>query len=350
MQLLMLRKYDNPTVQSMLDKKTYKYTSPIIQNEMLKIMGLRVLRDMADSLQKAKYFSLMADEVTDTSNREQVAICICWVDSNFQRHEEFIGLRKVNTITAVELVAILKDVLLRMNLNITHCRGQCYDGAANMCGARNDIATQFSRGEPRAIFIHCYGHALNLAVGDCVKKKTILRDTLDVTFEISKLVKFSPCRDTEFEKIKSQLAPDTPGFRTLCPTRWTVRPASLESILNNYNVLQELWKNALEVATDSEVRARLVGVTTMTKFSYLFGVILGECILTHTDNLSKTLQNPFLTASEGYSIAELTYQTLERIRSDEAYNLFWGKVLSVQAKLDVSDPILARKRKIPTRY
>ena len=42
MQLLMLRKYDNPTVQSMLDKKTDKYTSPIIQNEMLKIMGLRV--------------------------------------------------------------------------------------------------------------------------------------------------------------------------------------------------------------------------------------------------------------------------------------------------------------------
>ena len=127
-QLLMLCKYDNPTVQSMLDKKTDKYTSPIIQNEMLKIMGLRVLRDIADSLQKAKYFSLMADKVTDTSNREQVAICIRWVDSNFQPHEEFIGLHKANTITAVELVAILKDVLLRMNLNITHCRGQCYDG------------------------------------------------------------------------------------------------------------------------------------------------------------------------------------------------------------------------------
>ena len=130
-----------------------------------------------------------------------------------------------------------------------------------------------------------------------------------------------------------------------------MRAASLESILNNYNVLQELWENALEVATDSEVRARLVGVqTTMTKFSYLFGVILGECILTHTDNLSKTLQNPSLTASAGYSIAELTCQTLERIRSDDVYNLFWGKVLSVQAKLDVSDPILPRKRKVPTRY
>ncbi len=351
MQLLMLCKINNPKIQSMLEKKTDKYTSPIIQNEMLQIMGLKILRDIADSLQKAKYFSLMADEVTDTSNREQVAICIRWVDSDFQPHEEFIGLHKADTITAIELVTILKDVLLRMNLNITHCRAQCYDGAANMCGARNGVATQISREEPRAIFIHCYGHALNLAAGDCIKKNTILRDTLDVTFEISKLVKFSPRRDTEFEKIKSELAPDTPGFRTLCPTRWTVRAASLESVVNNYNVLQVLWENALEASTDSEVRARLLGVqATMTKFSYLFGVVLGECILTHTDNLSKTLQNPCLTASEGYSIAELTCQTLERIRNDEAYDLFWEKVLILKAKFDVSDPILPRKRRAPTRY
>ena len=78
--------------------------------------------------------------------------------------------------------------------------------------------------------------------------------------------------------------------------------------------MQELWEEALEVATDSEVGAKIVGVqTTMTKFEYLFGVILGECILNHTDNLSKTLQNPSLTASEGQFIAELTCQTLEKL-------------------------------------
>ncbi len=66
----MLCKIDNPSIQSILEKKIDKYTSPIIQNEMLQIMGLKVLRNIADSLQNAKYFSLMADEVTDTSNRE----------------------------------------------------------------------------------------------------------------------------------------------------------------------------------------------------------------------------------------------------------------------------------------
>ena len=63
---------------------------------------------------------------------------------------------------------------------------------------------------------------------------------------------------------------------------------------------------------------------TVSKFEYLaiFDVMLGECLLSHTDNLSKSLQSPRLTSSEGQSMAELTCQTLERIRNDEAYELF----------------------------
>ena len=38
----------------------------------------------------------------------------------------------------------------------------------------------------------------------------------------------------------------------------------------------------------------------MTQFSFLFGLVVAERILQHTDNLSKTLQNPNLTAAEAY--------------------------------------------------
>ena len=51
----------------------------------------------------------------------------------------------------------------------------------------------------------------------------------------------------------------------------------------------------------------------MMKFDFLFGLVLGVCILSHTDNLSKTLQTPKLSAADGQHIAELTCKTLERI-------------------------------------
>ena len=51
-------------------------------------------------------------------------------------------------------------------------------------------------------------------------------------------------------------------------------------MLKNYAVFQGLWEEALNIAKDSDVRARIIGVqATMNKFEYLFGVMLGECIL-----------------------------------------------------------------------
>lgn len=96
-----------------------------------------------------------------------------------------VGIHCVDSIEADTLVATLKDTLLCMNLPIRNCRGQCYDGASNMCGIRNGVAAQISSEETRSIFNHCYGHALNLATGETIKSKKVLRDTLDTTFEIS---------------------------------------------------------------------------------------------------------------------------------------------------------------------
>ena len=75
---------------------------------------------------------------------------------------------------------------------------------------------------------------------DMVREVRNLRDALGTTSEISKLLKYSPKRDRMFEKVKAELAPETPGFRVLCPTRWTVRAASLQSVIDNKIPLQEL--------------------------------------------------------------------------------------------------------------
>ena len=52
----------------------------------------------------------------------------------------------------------------------------------------------------------------------------------DTTTEISKLLKFSPKRNAMFDRIKEAVSPETTGFMVLCPTRWTVRAACLQSV------------------------------------------------------------------------------------------------------------------------
>jgi len=93
---------------------------------------------------------------------------------------------------------------------------------------------------------------------------------------------------------------NSPGIRVLCPTRWTVNADALASIIDNYTVLQNTWDEAVDIVTDTDSKARINGVAAqMVKFQFLFGVVIGEMILKHSDNLSRTLQKKTISASEG---------------------------------------------------
>lgn len=74
---------------------------------------------------------------------------------------------------------------------------------------------------------------LNLACSDAVESFTVLRDALDVTREITKLMKESPRREEIFRNLKESQNLDisSPGLRVLCPTRWTVRADALQSVV-----------------------------------------------------------------------------------------------------------------------
>ena len=78
-----------------------------------------------------------------------------------------------------------------------NCRDQCFDGASSMPGAKSGMATQIKPEEPRAIYSHCYGHSLQLAVGDILRKSKNLKDDLNTTSEISKLLKVSKKKKCE---------------------------------------------------------------------------------------------------------------------------------------------------------
>ena len=95
----------------------------------------------------------MADEVTDSSKKEPVVICFISVDEEFQCHEDVVGLYQVMSIKSDNIVDVLKDTTLHLNLPMSNYRGQCYNGAANMAGVRNGVATQICREESRLVLL-----------------------------------------------------------------------------------------------------------------------------------------------------------------------------------------------------
>ena len=149
-QLLKVRAEDNSKLLYWMEKSRDKFMSPDIQNEILSIMSHFIQREIADAV-SGQWFTIMVDETTDQSNLEQMVFCLRYVDCNLNVHEEFVGLYSLESTSADSIVSTVKDILLRINLSLKNCRGQCYDGASSSvwgkigcCKTDHGLRTQVS--------------------------------------------------------------------------------------------------------------------------------------------------------------------------------------------------------------
>ena len=68
-----------------------KCTSPTIQNEFISILGEQIRESIVNQIPSdAPYFSILADDVTDVSIREQLSLVIRFVDSDGNIHKEVL--------------------------------------------------------------------------------------------------------------------------------------------------------------------------------------------------------------------------------------------------------------------
>ena len=149
-----------------------------------------------------------------------------------------------------------------------------------MMGKKSGVAIRIKNEvNKNALAVHCNGHSLNLACGGSIKNCKIMQDSLETSFEISKLIKKSPRLEAQWKNIQTDGTDNeenkSKAIRVFSITRWTVRHGALVSIIQHYKKLNELWCWCLEVYKDTETKARIIGVQTqMQKLIYFFGVEL----------------------------------------------------------------------------
>ena len=270
---------------------------------------------------------------------------------------------------AQNIAAAVKDVILRLGVSIEDAKGQCYDGCSTMTGVRNGVTAIIKRDNPKCLLTHCYCHTLNLAVGDTVKSVPLLKETLEDAYELTKLVKYSPKRQAALKNIQEELkienlklpvddnntGVDTfSRLRLFCPTQWAVRAKLLHSILNNYKPILDMlaWCNDSQNTSDSDIRARAAGLERkMNYFNFMYGLRLSMLVLTHSDNLSATLQTPNICAADAQKTANLVIDTLQKLRTDERAQIFFDLVKkeAVRLGIDEPEPCLPIRNKAPRR-
>ena len=231
---------------SMPSKKNVTYTSPSSQNEIIEIIGHNLIRKkIIGEIQDAKWFALMADEVT-SHNQEIISLCIRFCDKDSNIREEFIDFINTDRITGVAIKEKILEKLSVLGLDVKNVRGQTYDGAANMSGERMGLQALIRKESPKAIYTHCSSHALNLVYAHACKVQDI-RNMIDKLKEASLFFNNSPKRERLLEEIVSKnVSMDASRRKTLlnmCTTRWSARHSSFQHFYQAY-----VWQvMALEV-------------------------------------------------------------------------------------------------------
>ena len=154
------------------------YTSKATQNAILQDMALLIKQDIAQRVSRSKIWALMADETTDCSNREQMALVIRYTDEvegQLVIREDpgslidvFAALRQLTggtekRLSGTNLASVITAALAELNLDGEVMVAQCYDGAACMSSERVGVAAKIREGSSLAHYFQCAVHALNLA-------------------------------------------------------------------------------------------------------------------------------------------------------------------------------------------
>ena len=95
----------------------------------------------------------------------------------------------------------------------------------------------------------------------------MIRNVMDFIYNLVQLIRFSPKRLSLFDSLRKDVALNsgetTTSLRMLCPTRWTVRHNSIDSIMKNYKILQAAL-GEIQLGHD-EYAAKASGISTYGK-------------------------------------------------------------------------------------
>ena len=99
-----------------------KYTSAPTQNELISIIGEQLRESIVGQIpENALFHSILADEVTNVVNKEQLSLRVCFVDIDGTIHKEFL---RVWRALQARLSLLLFWTYYQRNLNIRIAEGR----------------------------------------------------------------------------------------------------------------------------------------------------------------------------------------------------------------------------------
>ena len=243
-------------------------------------------------------------------------------------------------------------MLSQLGLNIIDCRRQGYDGASNMRSDRVGVQALIRKDAPKAVYMHCSGHCLNLVIASSCALP-VVRNTLDKMKSTVYFFINSPKRESLLIEVAEKEGHPLDRRKVLidmCRTRWAARHDAYRHFYTAYVFIvkalevialglhKEDYSANVSAGWEGKCRTEANGLLTgIEQFEFIITFLTVYQYLSHLEGITVKLQSTSLDIIQAFHLVEEVkglYKSLrEKIESDFAR--IYKQAVRISDKVDV---------------
>ncbi|XP_022167732.1 zinc finger MYM-type protein 1-like, partial [Myzus persicae] len=294
------------------------------QNSLLKILANQVRLSIVKELKQSGLFAVIIDTTTDVANIEQFTFLVRYIHEG-KPYERLLCLEAATDATGKGMFDTFCCITEKYQIDWKKdlC-AQSYDGAATMQGEYSGLKTLIQNENPRAVYVWCFAHIMNLVIVDTLDYTTEIRNFFG---ELQGLVSYMRARKrtaTFYDcqknlNVGSKSKDRIRKIKNFSDTRWTSHDRVISVIHDKFDALIDTLK-ILSSSTDRVTSSNAnIFLQTNSSFSFILILKLMGRIFSITTPTSCYLQSKNIDFIQAFQLIDNSKKQLGALRSDEKF-------------------------------
>lgn len=326
-----------------------QYTSPPYQNALLEAAAKVARETLVKEVKRSGNFSIISDGTTDIRLKEQMTLCLRFVDTASVIQERYLDIIDIHKYDARSITTGILSMLQRHGLDKTKCVAQCYDTTNVMSGESGGVQN-FMREEcgNSCPYVHCYAHRLQLVLSHTIKDVPVASDFLDLVSSTVKHIRSSKIRHDLYVDIQKE----NPDMKVLelprvCVHKWEYNHTAISILLQRLGCVLHVLQHSSRQSNTIEERAVASGLLKLwQKFSSILCLVIFDELFLMTSVLSKLLQSKRIDLCEAIDLTESLIKKLDERRIDDSYfTVVYQRALTIATEHNIEEDVPRQQKR-----